>query len=138
MMSRNASGTGVGAGRQADWDPMAALALHMQHAPGGSDPAAQEWTDELRQEDIVRGEGDWSGNDMHQKLNNTGCRVMTTNAAKKLSTIVDRMEQPDSPHEDITYMHYVAAYAAQMEADIAIIHEPGLVCNLQPKIRAIA
>ena len=83
--------------------------------------------DAFESQNVIRGDNDWRGDCMHEKMNNVGMRVITTNVAKKLLTVVDAV--PKTPKEgpgtrNITYLEYMIEYMREMQGDVMIMHEP--------------
>ena len=80
----------------------------------------------------------WSGENMWVKHTNVGCRIMTTNVAKKLNKVMDKEETRDeegnTSTEIIQYIHMVIEYMKEMEADITIIHEPGEIAQTEATV----
>ena len=63
----------------------------------GSEMAAStDWSEVMnleevmaQKEGIVKGDDEWSGDNMWKKSDRAGCRVITTNAAKRVLTQID-------------------------------------------------
>ena len=81
-------------------------------------------------EDIVGGYAEWKGDNMHIKQNKVGCRLVITNAAKKLMTELD-VTGPDDKKETILHLDYLIEYMQAMHADIMVCHEPGNITKVK-------
>ena len=64
-------------------------------------------------EDIVRGYNEWKGDKMSIKQDNVGCRLVVTNAAKKLMTELDVINS-DGATETILHLDYLIEYMQTM------------------------
>ena len=81
-----------------------------------------------QQERIVKGDNEWSGDNMWEKSDRAGCRVITTNAAKRVLTQIDTEKLEGGKVKARTYLDYlIDYYMHEMKGDIMLIHEPGLI-----------
>ena len=103
----------------------------------GSDmAAATDWSEVMslevemaQQERIVKGDNEWSEDNMKDKSDRAGCRVTTTNAPKRVLTqnLIDTETLEEGKVEARNYIDYLIAYMQEMNGDIMVIHQdPGL------------
>ena len=101
----------------------------------GSEMAAvTDWSEAMsldetmaQQERIVKGDNEWSGDNMWEKSDRAGCRVITTNAAKRVLTQIDTEKLEGGIVKARTYLDYLIDYMHEMLGGIMAIHEPGLI-----------
>lgn len=99
----------------------------------------QKQMNQLRSQNTAKGDNLWVGDDMHKKLNNVGCRLITTNAAKKMNEEMDIDANKETGEtETTTYTDYLLEYMKEMAGDIMVVHEPGQIWETQNSIRAKA
>ena len=100
----------------------------------GSEMAAStDWSEVMTLEEtmalkerIVKGDNEWSGDNMWERSDRAGCRVITTNAAKRVLTQIDTKRLEGGKVKTRTYLDYLIHYMQAMQGDIMVIHEPGL------------
>lgn len=101
-------------------------------------PAQAAGISALETDTTSKGDPLWKGDSMEIKMNNAGCRIITTNVAKKLMTIVDTMrpqEDPTAGPQEILYIDMLIDYMQRMQGDIMICHEPGRISGLESTIK---
>ena len=80
---------------------------------GSEMAAATDWKEVMsievemaQQERIVKGDNEWSGDNMWEKSDRAGCRVITTNAAKRVLTQIDTEKLEGGKVKARTYLDY--------------------------------
>ena len=81
----------------------------------GSEMAAvTDWSEVMsleetmaQKERIVKGDNEWSGDNIWEKSDRAGCRVITTNAAKRVLTQIDTKKLEGGKVKARTYLDYL-------------------------------
>ena len=112
---------------------------------GSEMTASTDWSEVMtieetmaQKERIVKGDNEWSGDNMWVRSDRAGCRVITTNAAKRVLTQIDTERLEGGKVKTRTYLDYLINYMQEMQGDIMVIHEPGLIYSASDLIKAAA
>ena len=88
----------------------------------GSEMAAStDWSEIMnleevmaQKEGIVKGDNEWSGDNTWKKSERAGCRVITTNAAKRVLTQIDTEKLEGGKVKARNYLDYLIDYMQEM------------------------
>ena len=75
----------------------------------------------------MKGGNEWSGDNMWGKSDRAGRRVITTDAAKRVLTQVDTEKLEGGRFKARNYLDYLIDHVQEMNGDIMVIHESGLI-----------
>ena len=83
--------------------------------------ASTDWSEVMsleetmaQKERVVKGDNEWSGDNMWEKSDRAGCRVITTNAAKRVLTQIDTEKLDGGTVKSSTYLDYLVNYMQEI------------------------